>query len=517
MPNSKNYDLDIDTTLGGNNASDYVIPSQKAIKSYVDNHSGGGSSTDVQINGTSITSQGVADILTNSAYNASTNKIATMSDLPSTSGLANTDLSNLSNTGNAKFQAPLVSGANIKTINNTSLLGSGDISVGSYSAGTGLSLSGTTFNHSNSVTAGTAGTSSATSGSTLAVPYVTYDAQGHVTASGTHTHTVTGFQDTLVSGTNIKTINNESILGSGNITIGGGGTATDVQINGTSITSNGVANIVTNSAYNATSNKIATISDLSGKANDNAVVHLTGDETITGNKTIANGAILFTTSVGGSSYGSIGASATYGCQLTASNGKNLALGGKDLTYYSTDNSTNYTLLTGSTGLIPDERISANIQRASTAVTHTASTAVGDNNTPVYINSNGVATSTGKSIANTRFDGQWVYSNGSIFSVSSAATRTYDLSSDWVLPNDGYQYEVIGKVNTQYTNAIVRSQLSTSLGEFYYGYCPSGVNSLHDEVILIFPADSRILTAYLSAKAQLFSFVAYAYRRIGTNS
>lgn len=62
-----------------------------------------------------------------------------------------------------------------------------------YSAGTGLSLSSTTFNHSNSVTAGTAGTSSATSGSTLAVPYVTYDAQGHVTASGTHTHTISGF------------------------------------------------------------------------------------------------------------------------------------------------------------------------------------------------------------------------------------------------------------------------------------------------------------------------------------
>lgn len=62
-----------------------------------------------------------------------------------------------------------------------------------YSAGTGLSLSGTTFNHSNSVTAGTAGTQSATSGSTLAVPYVTYDAQGHVTASGVHTHTVNGF------------------------------------------------------------------------------------------------------------------------------------------------------------------------------------------------------------------------------------------------------------------------------------------------------------------------------------
>lgn len=37
------------------------------------------------------------------------------------------------------------------------------------------------------------GTSSATSGSTLAVPYVTYDAQGHITATGTHTHTISGF------------------------------------------------------------------------------------------------------------------------------------------------------------------------------------------------------------------------------------------------------------------------------------------------------------------------------------
>lgn len=39
--------------------------------------------TNVKINGTSITSGGVADILTNSAYSSETNKIATMSDIPS--------------------------------------------------------------------------------------------------------------------------------------------------------------------------------------------------------------------------------------------------------------------------------------------------------------------------------------------------------------------------------------------------------------------------------------------------
>ena len=68
-------------------------------------------------------------------------------------------------------------------------------------------------------------------------------------------------QDALVSGTNIKTINNTSILGSGNISISGG-TPTDVQINGTSITSNNVADIQTNGTYNSISNKIATMSDI---------------------------------------------------------------------------------------------------------------------------------------------------------------------------------------------------------------------------------------------------------------
>ena len=34
-------------------------------------------------------------------------------------------------------------------------------------------------------------------------------------------------QDTLVSGTNIKTINSQSLLGSGNIDIGGGGAEVD--------------------------------------------------------------------------------------------------------------------------------------------------------------------------------------------------------------------------------------------------------------------------------------------------
>lgn len=52
---------------------------------------GGGASTDVQVDGTSITSGGVADLRTiNADYNSSTNKLATASDIPDVSGFATT-------------------------------------------------------------------------------------------------------------------------------------------------------------------------------------------------------------------------------------------------------------------------------------------------------------------------------------------------------------------------------------------------------------------------------------------
>lgn len=76
-------------------------------------------------------------------------------------------------------------------------------------------------------------------------------------------------QQLLVSGQNIKTINNMSILGAGNLLIGEGGiVATDVSINGTSITSDGSANIVTDGAYDPNTNKIATQSTVEAAIGD---------------------------------------------------------------------------------------------------------------------------------------------------------------------------------------------------------------------------------------------------------
>jgi len=102
---------------------------------------------------------------------------------------------------------------------------------------------------------------------TLFVPLVNSDAI-IMNGSDTLQDLLDEKQDTLVSGTNIKTINNTSLLGSGNITISGGGTATDVQVNGTSIVSSNTANIRTNGTYNSSTNKIATMSDVPSATSD---------------------------------------------------------------------------------------------------------------------------------------------------------------------------------------------------------------------------------------------------------
>lgn len=96
-------------------------------------------------------------------------------------------------------QDDLVSGTNIKTINSTSLLGSGNVAVQP------TLVSGTNIKTINS---------------------------NSLLGSGN-----VAVQDTLVSGTNIKTINGSSVLGSGNIAISGNPSAAAIQ-SGNATTSN---------------------------------------------------------------------------------------------------------------------------------------------------------------------------------------------------------------------------------------------------------------------------------------
>lgn len=96
-------------------------------------------------------------------------------------------------------QEELVSGENIKTINGQSILGSGNIVIEGGSGGT------TDYNDLTNK------------------PQI-----NSVALSGNKTSSDLGLQPTLVSGTNIKTINSMSLLGSGDIEIEGGGAAPEV-------------------------------------------------------------------------------------------------------------------------------------------------------------------------------------------------------------------------------------------------------------------------------------------------
>lgn len=120
-------------------------------------------------------------------------------------------------------QDTLVSGSNIKTVNNESLLGSGNVSINVPTKTSDLT------NDSNFAT--TSDVSSA----------------------------VSGKQDTLISGTNIKTINNESLLGSGNITIDNhfesGESVNSVSIIN-DLTTGGVGNVLSAEQGKVLNNKI---------------------------------------------------------------------------------------------------------------------------------------------------------------------------------------------------------------------------------------------------------------------
>jgi hypothetical protein len=207
-----------------------------------------------------------ADVLPIVDTSATTTKKVTPTQLKTSLALNNVDntsdankpVSSATQTALDAKQATLVSGTNIKTVNNTSLLGSGNITISGGGGGTWGSITGTLSDQSDLQTAldGKVDENTAITGATKTK--ITYDAKGLVTAgadattadiadstdkryvtdaqlvvvgntSGTNTGDnatnsqysglAASKQDTLVSGTNIKTINSTSLLGSGNVAV----------------------------------------------------------------------------------------------------------------------------------------------------------------------------------------------------------------------------------------------------------------------------------------------------------
>ena len=139
----------------------------------------------------------------------------------------------------AKFQAALVSGTNIKTINGSSILGSGNLTVGSAATNTDALPEGSTnlyFTPARVLATVLTGISFVTGGAIVSTDSILV-AFGKLQKQINDLLTAVGLkQDALVSGTNIKTINGSSILGSGDMTISSGGgdmtTTTDQTVSG---------------------------------------------------------------------------------------------------------------------------------------------------------------------------------------------------------------------------------------------------------------------------------------------
>lgn len=190
----------------------------------------------------SITVQGVLDALTGP------NGAASVGYMPA-GGLSSTNVQTALVELDSEKQPTLVSGTNIKTINNLSILGSGNIDIASGGAATAASVTFTP----------TGGLSS----TNVQTALVELDSEKQVT---------------LVSGTNIKTINGSSILGSGDIAISGGASGAS------SVTFAPVGNIASTSVQ-------AAIAELDSEK-QNTLVSGTSIKTINGASILGSGNIV---------------------------------------------------------------------------------------------------------------------------------------------------------------------------------------------------------------------------------
>jgi len=190
---------------------DNVVPSAGAVVDYV-SASGGGDMSKVTYDPTNIASD--AFDMAN-MYESASNKIFTLTERNKLAGIE----------ANANNFA-LISGTNIKTINSTSIVGSGNIDISAETTETIKTKLGTADT----------------------------DSDGYLTS--TDWNTFNSKQATLVSGTNIKTINSTSLLGSGDITLSGGAVdSVNTQIGTVVLDADDISDVSTTNKFTNTTEK----------------------------------------------------------------------------------------------------------------------------------------------------------------------------------------------------------------------------------------------------------------------
>jgi len=142
-------------------------------------------------------------------------------------------------------QNTLVSGTNIKTINGDSVLGSGNLTVSGSSAWGGITGTLSSQTDLQSALDGkepTKGTNDnyVTDAEKIVIGNTSGTNTGDNATNSQYSGLATSKQDTLVSATNIKTINGSSVLGSGNLVVASGyhfvGTLASDQATGANVT-----------------------------------------------------------------------------------------------------------------------------------------------------------------------------------------------------------------------------------------------------------------------------------------
>ena len=449
------YDLDIDTSLGGNSASNYVISSQKAIKSYVDNNIGG--IVDQIYTPTSANAQSGVAIAGAGFLTGITSSMVT-------SALGYTPYNSSNPNG---YQANVIE--TIKVNNVAQTVTSKTVNITVPSAVTESTVAGWGFTKNAGTVTSVNNVSPVNGNVTLSIP----------TVDQTYTPTSANAQS--------------------GVAIAGAGFLTSIPSSYLQNTATGT-NALTVGGYVSASNSGTNIG-INSKASATAATAL-------GNTVTASGS--YSTAIGRS----VTASANSAIQIgygTNSTANTLSVGfyNNSTTHY------NWQLLNGTTGLIPDDRLSTNIARSS-EIPDTSNLANTDLNN---------LSATGEAV----IDGQWVVSQIDIQTsatvIGGNTTKEWNIASG--LPSDSYIYEVMFAFEGQ-TSATSGQTSMIHVGsdlinvEAYRCVAATPRNN----AVLNYAACGNMIVGTgrklklrqaLNYNTQLNNLRIYAYRRIGTNT
>lgn len=515
-----------------------------------------------------------SDIWVLNVYYNANNTLSNVSSISSSSAVAtalngkvDTDLSNLSATGENHF-------GKVKTVNNTSPDSNGNVTISIPSATSDLT-NDSGFITSSALSNYVTDTSLATTlsdyvlSSDLATTLTDYQplldtvttntvTLATVATSGSYTD-LTDTPTIPTVPTNVSAFTNDS----GYITnsaLAGYVQTSDLAAVATSGSYNDLSDkptipsaVTVDQTYDGTSTNaqsgvaiagagFLTSSSLSGYLRNIATG--SGSLTILGEPTSATAAI----NIGVSSWAQYQRSIAIGNGATSAGIETLQIGYGINTTHSTlsvgfySSGENWQLLNGTTGLIPDARLSTNIARTSDIPTAT-SDLTNDSGYITGITSSDVTTALGYTPVNTDLsnlsatgqtvlDGQWTISTLTIVNSSTTITagQTLSYKLNTYLPNDNYKYEVMYSAYGETTNTS-GAVANIGIGSDVIGADNNGITVQRTRTsstmnwgvsgIMIINNDSnryiKIMQRDGNNSCTLSSFKIVAYRRIGTNS